>query len=1010
MKKATLYAAAVICATGMVSPSLVQAAEPAGVAVSAPAAQITVRGTVVDKNGEPVPGASVVQKGTTNGVNTDIDGKFTLRVDGGSTLVISFVGYTTQSLKATPSLKVVLQEDTELLDDVVVVGYGTMKRTDLTGASSNIKPQALTSSIGQSALQSLQGKSSGVAVFNNNKPGASPKIRVRGSGSISASNNPLLVVDGVPLNDADLNDINPADIESMEVLKDASSTAIYGSRGANGVIMITTKKGSEGHKNLNIHAGVGVQMRSRLVDFISNEDFVKMTGYTNNNPNGGYTDWQREIIQSTALTQDYSATLDGKAGDTNYMFSAGYYNQEGLVRGQGYERFSVHNNLIHKFNSWLTIGSSMQLTNANQDVFDNATGELARCGFPTEPVYKADGSWNIVSGAASFNPIAEAAAVTNRTNSLRFLGNFYAEAQILKQLSYKVSIGYDTRWTRNYNYSSSQIPNRLVANQTNSSGGHKWGKYRDKLIDNILTYKDQWGKHRLTATAVYSWQDHKTENLSVSSNAFDNDLLQAWSIGGVELNSWSSGISSNRLISFTGRVSYAYDDKYLLTATSRWDGSSRFGENKKWGVFPSVGLGWRVSEEDFLSDNEVVTDLKLRASYGVTGNQEIGNYQSLSRLSTSTSTAYSNGTSALPGYNESLGNKDLKWERTTQYDAGLDLQLWGRLNINVDWYDRNTDDLLYNVPIPSNSGFSNILSNIGKVNNHGLEVTMGGVLFKNRDWTIDASVNFTYNENEIKELYGDTKRVEVNHSKQCGLAQILEVGMPVNSVWGRKALGIIKTQEDLDWYTEYAPTAAKGAQLGDEMYEDVNGDGSVSIDDYVCLGSVEPKYYYGFNLNVQWKKLSISVYGQGAFKYASILGSENSSMGGATTNLGFSDTGSYLFFADNSVLGNNYIPSAQAYKEMWSTENTDGNRPRRGSTSYLSTRTNADWSYFILKNVQLSYDFSSLIKIKGIKGFSFDVNFQNFATAATTYGYNPENGDMSNPWGKTIMFGLNAKF
>ncbi len=475
------------------------------------------------------------------------------------------------------------------------------------------------------------------------------------------------------------------------------------------------------------------------------------------------------------------------------------------------------------------------------------------------------------------------------------------------------------------------------------------------------------------------------------------------------LDSYGSDIYSNKLISFTGRASYAYKDKYLLTATARYDGSSRFGKNNKWGLFPSVGVAWRATEEAFLKDNNVVSDLKIRMSYGVTGNQEIGNYQSLARLSTSTSYSYTDGTSALTGYAESVGNKDLKWERTTQIDLGFDLTLWQRLNINFDYYTRTTKDLLYEVPIPSSSGYSTVMSNVGEVGNKGFEITVGGDIFKNKDWKIDASVNFTYNKNEIKSLYGDVTRI-AESAGNSGLARILEVGYPVNSVWGRKSLGIIKTEEQLEWYKENVPTTGATAQLGDEMFADLDGNGTIDDDDFICYGSVEPKYYYGFNLGVQYKNFKLNVYGQGAFKYASILGQENSKAGDSSLNLGYANVGSYLLYADNQIAGTNYIPSKSAYDDMWSESNPNGNHPRIGSVGYLSDRTNADWHYFILKNIQLSYDFTSLIKIKTIKQLTLNVNLQNFFTKSKTNGYNPENGDISNPWAKVIMFGINAKF
>jgi len=454
-------------------------------------------------------------------------------------------------------------------------------------------------------------------------------------------------------------------------------------------------------------------------------------------------------------------------------------------------------------------------------------------------------------------------------------------------------------------------------------------------------------------------------------------------------------------------VTYAYDDKYLLTATGRFDGSSRFGADNKWGFFPSIGLGWRITQEKFLKDNPVVTDLKLRASYGVTGNQEIGNYQSLPQLLQSN---YTNGSDLLLGYYESIGNDELKWERTAQWNFGIDLGLWNRITLNFDYYIRNTSDLLYNVPIPTSSGYSTILSNVGEVQNKGWEFTLGANLYKDRDWSVDASVNATYNKNKIKKLYGDVDEVTLNNGSM-GLSRRLVVGQPVDGVYALQSAGIIQTEEQLADYKAAVPSSASTAQLGDEMYVDQDGDGKISSSDYVCIGSIQPKVFYGFNLNVSWRQLSLSVYGQGGYKYASIVGADNSATSGTAWALGYANVGSYLLYGENQVTNLTYIPTQYAYDRMWSTTNTGGTFPAAGAHNvYLSDRTNGDWNYFILKNISLSYDLTSVIGIKTVRSLAVSLNFQNFVTFANHRGYNPVNGDISNPWGKSIIFGINAKF
>ena len=773
-----------------------------------------VTGIVKDANGEPVIGANVTVKGQSIGTITDIDGRFVLDAPKDAVLQITYIGYVPQEVKVSgkKELNVVLKEDTETLDEVVVIGYGTAKKSDLTGATAQIKPEALTSSVVGNALESLQGKAAGVAVFNDNKPGASPSIRVRGSGSITASNEPLYVVDGFPLMDGNISDLNPSDIESMEILKDASSTAIYGSRGANGVVMITTKKGKSGTKNLSVNTSVGVQMPGRLANLISGEDFINFmnAGYKNQGSNIPFsgipstyttdTNWEKEILENSSLLQDYSITFDGSSNKTNYMLSTGFYNQEGLLKAQNYQKYTFHGNLQHSFNKWLTVGANTQFTYSIQDVFDSALIDIYRYGWPTENVKNEDDTYNISSMHNTYilypwNPVLDMNETTTQFTTNRFLGTLFAEMQLMKDLKYRLNLGVDLKNTRKYNYVGSESAVNK-ASGLKGNGYNNWNKGFSKVMENILTYNHTWNKHRLTATAVYSWQDFTYEDINLSGSGFENDLTGAWSMGLADKSSvsWGTNKYSNKLISFTGRVSYVYDDKYLLTATSRWDGSSRFGANNKWGYFPSVGLGWRLSQESFLKENKVITNLKIRGSFGITGNQEIGNYKSLAQL---TGSNYTDGSSVIYGFKESIGNGDLKWERTTQFDLGFDLSLWNRMDIAFDYYTRNTNDLLYNVPIPSTSGYSSILSNIGKVTNKGWELSVGGNIMQNKDFNLYASVNVTYNQNKIKELYGGVDEVAVRY-EAGGLARVLKVGNSVDAIYARHSLGIIKTQEQLD--------------------------------------------------------------------------------------------------------------------------------------------------------------------------------------------------------------------
>ena len=680
----------------------------------------TVSGIVVDKAGEAVIGASVLVKGTSNGTITDFDGKFTLsNVPEKGIITITYIGYEGQdiSIAGKNTLKVILAEDTETLDEVVVVGYGTQKKTDLTGSVMSVKSEDITSVTANNPVQALQGRVTGVSVVTDSRPGKSPTLRIRGNGSISAGNDPLYVVDGFPLMNGSLNEINANDIASMEVLKDASATAIYGSRGSNGVIMITTKTGAKDSKSLTLNANYGFQMPGRLVETMNHEQFVDfinsaymnskgITIYNDENPAPNiHTDWQRETIKSSSPVQDYSISLNGTSGDTQYMMSGGVYLQDGLLSNYDYNKYTFRTNLQHKFNNFIKLGTHMQYTYSEGGLatttnYDGALTELWRYGWPTLPVYREDGSYAIPNDNPAISSYFDSGIKWNAVNYYnevkressvsRLFGDIYAEFQLAKGLTFKTNFGLDIANTRDYNY----ITSDYTLSTGTGQGGNGYSKKISRITENILTYTNTWGKHRLTATGVYSWQNYIYEDLSIDGKGFANDETGAWDISQAsrETVDYGSDKYQNSLVSWTGRVSYAYNDRYLLTATARYDGSSRFGANNKWGFFPSVGLAWRASQEAFLIDNKYITNLKLRASFGVTGNQEIGNYKSLAQLNAD-NYIYNDG--ELQGYYESIGNPDLKWERANQFDIGIDLSLWNRLHITADYYYRKTSDLLY---------------------------------------------------------------------------------------------------------------------------------------------------------------------------------------------------------------------------------------------------------------------------------------------------------------------------
>ncbi|MGD9929226.1 MAG: TonB-dependent receptor [Mangrovibacterium sp.] len=989
----------------------------------------TASGKVTTTTGEPIPGVTVVVLGTNVGTITDLDGSFTLsNVTPGSVLVFSFVGMVSQevSFEGQAFLNVQLAEETIGIEEVVAIGYGTMRKSDLTGAITQVKSDELAAASVSNPIQALQGRASGVAVLTNNAPGSSPTLRVRGSGSINAGNDPLYVVDGFPLINNDLNDINPNDIASMEILKDASSSAIYGSRGANGVVLITTKKGQQGKNNLSVNSYFGIQTPERLVDMLDRDEFIEYVNeaytyskgapvYSSTNPAPAYnTDWQDAIVRDQAVLHEHSITFDGGNDRTNYLLSGGIFSQTGLLPASGFEKYTFRNNLTHKFSNWLTVGSHMNFSHAIQNVRDNPTGNIFRFGWPTMPTKNTDGSWyysfldpqhdSYIEGR--WNPVADAEEVTDERTRNRILGDVFAEFTLHKNLKFKTNIGVDMSNSKGYQYESSKSSAGLSSGGK-GVGGQSYNKMTSLLSESMLTYSNVWNDvHRFTAVGVYSYQDYEYDVLSISGSGFENDATGAYDMNlatreGVR---YSSNKYGNKLISWTARASYVYNDRYMVTATGRYDGSSRFGENNKWGFFPSLGLGWTVSQESFLIDNPVLTNLKLRASFGITGNQEISNYASLPKL---TASNYVYNSVLMPGYTESIGNPDLSWERTTQVDLGMDLSLWNILDINVDYYQRTTNDLLYNVPIPTTSGFSSILDNIGEVQNNGMEFSaFVKILDGGLKWSVGG--NLTYNKNEITELYGDVEKITIGTSSN-GYARFLEVGKPVNAVYTRESAGIIRTQEQLDSYREIRSTA----NFGEEMYVDHTGNNSIGTDDYICIGSPEPKFFYGFSTNASYKNFTLEVYGQGAHDYASVAGIDNSAFGGTSLVIGYAtSTDSYLMYGENQILNQNYQPSQYAYDRMWSESNPNGSFPRAGAKDvYFSDRTSANWSYFILKNIKLGYDFTPMIKnVNWVKQLNVYLNMQNYFNRANHRGYNPENGDTTYPWAKSMIFGVNVKF
>jgi TonB-dependent starch-binding outer membrane protein SusC len=972
----------------------------------------SVSGRVIDQaTGEPLPGVTVSIKGSGKAVVTSNDGTFSIPVPAGNpVLTFSYVNYGNRELKvgSQNQLSITMSQVDKKMDEVVVIGYGTQKKSDLTGSISQLKPKDINAVATSNIADALQGRAAGLSIVTNNAPGSRPTIRIRGAGSISASNDPLIVIDGFPLENASLNDFNSNDIASIEILKDASSTAIYGSRGANGVILITTKKGLVNHNNISVSSYYGVQTPSRLIGLPHRDEFINFinAAYTNTVNKPVYTatnvapaydeNWQTALIKSNAAIQNHTISFSGGNGKTKYLLSGGYFSHDGLLLSSGFQRYSVRTNLEHDATSWLTVGTHMQVSRSIRDYFDPGIENIFRYGWPTMPVHNPDGSFYYAIDDPAhrpyvegrWNPVADAGEITNHTGVDRVIGDVYANVKLGSHLSFKSNLGTDFSDNKQYYYATSHS---TTGWNNKGTGSQTYARLQQLLNENILTYDNRWNKHKLTATGVYSYQQYVYESLTVGGSGFPSDIT---GYNDVALASTQktpvSDKYSSKLVSGTARASYVYDDRYLVTVTGRYDGSSRFGVNNKWGFFPSVGLGWNVTNEEFMRPYaNMINNLKIRGSYGFTGNQDIGNYRSLSLL---TPTYYVQGnTQLLLGLNEGIGNPDLKWESTRQIDLGVDATLLSnRLSLTVDYYHRKSKDLIYLVPIPTTSGFRNALKNIGDVENKGVEATANVKVINNKAFKWSVGSNITKNENKILSLYGNVQSVLLGDDQ--GVARMLQVGQPINAVYTRQSAGIIHNKDELDAAKKLQPNN-NFLELGSEWYVDQNGDGKVTSADYVNIGTTEPNFYYGLNTSISYHKLTLDVFAQGANNMA-------------TTYTGYGIIGDY------QLQGRNYTPSKYVLDRMWSPTNPDGTYSRAGAKqAQFSDRSNGGRNYFIVRNIRLGYEFNrDIFKRLPLQSFGVYVNAQNFFTATNFRGYNPETGDVSNPFAKTLMVGIDANF
>lgn len=967
----------------------------------APLQEVTVKGIVTDENGQPMPGVGVKVSGANKGTVTALNGAFEISAPESGSLIFTYIGYITQTVPIASktvinvSLKV---DDNSQLNEVVVIGYGTQRKTDLTGSVASLSGKDLDKTPVVGADQMLQGRVSGLQLTQSDgQPGNATSIRIRGTNSINSGNEPLYVIDGFA-GVANLSSINPNDIESIEVLKDASSTAIYGSRGANGVILVTTKKGKEGRNNINFDAYFGQQKLSKKMDMMNasqfanylNDYFTQYNAVNSSNPRalpytqeqinsfGAGTDWQDELYR-TAPIQSYQLSFSGGNKDTRYYLGLNHFDQDGIMKNTGFRRDLIRMNLDRNVGKKIKMGFSSQISYSAQaiDATKTGTGYGSAGGAlnmsPIVPLRDANGNYSFQNEPIPYvgvygNPVAGVTESKDNIGAARGLINAFGEYEIIPGLKFKSSFGVDYSAGTEKRY----IPSTVFIGQAN--GGSAFSSNTTSyswLNENTLSYTKELNKnHRFDALAGFSLQEFSESGFDASAQNFFTDALgyDNLSLGGNILTPGSNVIKNN-LASFFGRLNYYYSDKYIVTFTMRADGSSRFGSTSKWGYFPSGAAAWRLSSEDFIKNIKQISNLKLRASYGKTGNQEIPSYASLPQYGTN---GYSLG--VIPGRvvgvaSNNIPNPNLAWESTQSFDVGLDLGLFkDRINLVADYYHKTTSDLLLNVAIPQSSGFSTILLNAGKVQNHGLELSLNTKNIESDNFNWSTTINYSTNKNKVVDMNG-TDNILVGSTGAYivtnGLApSILRVGMPIGSFYGYSFDGIWQTQEQID------AAGRTGVVPGDAIIRDRDGNKVINGDDRDIIGQAAPKFVYSLNNNFSYKNFDLSVFIQGVQGNKILNLTKYSHNGGTTTN--------------------QYVEMTSA----WNGPGTSNTLPRVFSTTErgagVVSRYLEDGSYLRLQTVSLGYNVPVSSTAKVFKNATVYVTAQNLLTITGYSGYNPE--------------------
>lgn len=843
----------------------------------------TVTGTVTDVSGEPIIGANIRIKGTTTGTITDIDGNFSIKAEPQSVIEVSYIGYLTQEtvINNQKSIRFLLKEDTKTLDEVVVIGYGVQKKADLTGSVANINTEKLNTQSNANIGQALQGKIAGVDIVSQGgAPGSGTRIMVRGIGTLNNAS-PLYIVDGMYMNSID--HINPNDIASIDVLKDASSAAIYGSRAANGVIIVTTKEGSntEGKPIIDLSVNLGISTASKFLDMLDAKGWAEVTTIARqaigkpaldmatdlaNKPDN---DWQ-DIMFRPALMQNYNLSVKGGGKYSTYYTGLGYFNQDGIVKGTNYQRYNIQSKNDYK-RGIFSAGTNLIISFSHdkplhQELRGGMIGTILQ-SVPTLEKYDdtREGGYGGTYGDVVNIPhplaIIDDNIMDRYNENVKIFANLYAQIELFKGLKYKLNLTPDFSFERYKNYLNKY--DFGLATNSITQLTERQRRRRNILVENLLTFDRTFGEHKISALAGYTYQDSRFRHIQAYGEGLPQGLEEidaATTNRSNEGNSWRSVLTS-----ILGRVFYSYQNKYLFTATIRRDGSSKFGKNNRYGYFPSFSLGWNVAEEKFMENVHWLDQLKLRGGYGVLGNQEIDNYQYSSTITTGINYPDGNGGLLQGAFPKNFANPDIKWEETAMTNVGIDFMAFNnRLSLTADYYVKNTKDILLTVPIPISSGGANDpIRNAGKIRNNGFEFNLGWMDQPNPDISYGINLIGSFNKNKVIAMGSESGSIKGGSTNQNITTSETKAGYPIGGYWLISTAGYFNSQEEVDAYAKDGKKIQPAAEPGDIKFVDANNDGVINDDDRVFQGSPFPDFTFALNGNMRYKNFDLSIGLQG---------------------------------------------------------------------------------------------------------------------------------------------------